>query len=191
MVLSNQRPVVLVRPAQVGLVLQVLHYPDLVKACPGGVPSCPEAASAELHLAGLLIDAASGVLDWAGYRDDTAQELRGLVEAKLHGQAAVAESLPLVLPLLQALEQSVATPKRSGRRRRQPRPRPQPRRPRPRPRPRGLPANAARDALDPRLRSQPRTPKSSLDARPQHRLLRSLLRPPAHAADQTLCGIPP
>src|SRR4051812_30325367 len=95
MVLSNQRPVVLVRPAESGLVLQVLHYPERVKACPGGVPSLPEAASAELQLAGLLIDAASGVLDWAGYRDDTAQELRGLVEAKLHGQAAVAESLPL------------------------------------------------------------------------------------------------
>jgi non-homologous end joining protein Ku len=49
------------------------------------------------------------VLDWTGYRDDTAQELRGLVEAKLHGQPAIAEPLPLVLPLLEALQQSVAT----------------------------------------------------------------------------------
>jgi non-homologous end joining protein Ku len=49
--------VVLVRPAEGGLVLQVLHYPELVKACPRGIPSHPEAASAELHLAGLLIDA--------------------------------------------------------------------------------------------------------------------------------------
>src|SRR5260370_32005561 len=109
MVLSNQRPVVLVRPAEGGLVLQVLHYPELVKACPRGVPSHAEAASAELHLAGLLIDAASGVLDWTGCRDHTAQELRGLVEAKLQGHVAVAEPLPLVLPLLEALQQSVAT----------------------------------------------------------------------------------
>src|SRR5262249_44169300 len=104
MVLTNQRPLVLVRPAAEGLVLQVLHYPEQVKVCPpnGQAQPAPAAASAELHLAGLLIDAASGGVDWTGYRDETAQELRGLVEAKLHGQAVVAEPLPLVLPLLEA-----------------------------------------------------------------------------------------
>jgi DNA end-binding protein Ku len=106
MVLGGHRQVVLVRPAGAGLLLQVLHYPEQVKACPSSAG--PQPASAELHLAGLLIDAASGAVDWSNYRDQTAEELRGLLEAKLHGQAAAAEPAAVVLPLLEALQQSVA-----------------------------------------------------------------------------------
>jgi non-homologous end joining protein Ku len=98
---------VLVRPAGTGLVLQVLHYPEQVKACPWS-SAVGELASAELHLAGLLIDAASGGFYWDSYRDETAQEVRSLLEAKRQGQPALAEPLPTVLPLLEALQQSLA-----------------------------------------------------------------------------------
>jgi DNA end-binding protein Ku len=107
MVLANQRQVVLVRPAGTGLVLQVLHYPEQVKACPCSI-AIGELATAELHLAGQLIDAASGGFYWDGYRDETAQEVRSLLEAKRQGQPALAEPLPTVLPLLEALQQSLA-----------------------------------------------------------------------------------
>jgi DNA end-binding protein Ku len=108
MVLGSQRQVVLVCPTGAGLVLHVLYYPEQLRACPQNPAPPPPATSAELHLAGLLIDAASGGVDWPGYRDESAQELRTLLEAKLHGQVQVADPAPLVLPLLQALQQSVA-----------------------------------------------------------------------------------
>lgn len=108
MVLSGQRQVVLVRPFGAVLVLHVLHYPELVRAsAPPGPPR--QESSAELQLAGQLIDAASSPIDWSSYRDETAQELRALIEAKLQGRtAAEAEAPPMILPLLEALQQSVA-----------------------------------------------------------------------------------
>ena len=64
----------------------------------------------ELRLAGLLIDAASRPVDWQQYRDDTADKIRSLVEAKIEGRPlqAPAEEPLQVLQLLDALKQSVA-----------------------------------------------------------------------------------
>src|SRR5258706_14140316 len=84
MILGGHPQVVLVRPAAALLVLQVLHYPELVKACPRTTaPAATAAGSEEQRLAGLLIDAASGGGDWNAYQDTTAQEQRALVQAKL------------------------------------------------------------------------------------------------------------
>ena len=63
-------------------------------------------------LAGLLVDSASGkAICWSDYRDDTAEQLKALLEARLQGQPvaepAVEESP--VLNLLDALRQSVAS----------------------------------------------------------------------------------
>ena len=109
MVLGGHRQVVLVRPAGTTLILHVLHYPEHVRARhPAALPR-PEAASEELRLAGLLIDAAGGAVDWGAYRDEAARELRALLDAKVRGQPAAApEPARMVLPLLEALHQSVA-----------------------------------------------------------------------------------
>jgi DNA end-binding protein Ku len=109
MVLGGHRQVVLVRPAGTALILQVLHYPEQVRACPLPALPRPDAASEELRLAGMLIDAAGGAVDWSAYRDQAAQELRALLDTKLQGQPAAApEPARMVLPLLAALQQSVA-----------------------------------------------------------------------------------
>jgi DNA end-binding protein Ku len=109
MVLGGQRQVVLVRPAGTALILQVLHHPEQVRACPLPALPRPDAAAEELRLAGMLIDAASGAVDWGAYRDQAAQELRALLDAKLQGQPAAAQQpAGTVLPLLAALQQSVA-----------------------------------------------------------------------------------
>jgi DNA end-binding protein Ku len=110
MVLGGQRQVVLMRPTTGVLVLHVLHYPELVRACsaPGASPrpTTPD----ELQLAGQLVDAASEAVSWSVYRDETAAELRALVEAKLQGQGIESPaSAPQILPFLEALHQSVAT----------------------------------------------------------------------------------
>src|SRR5258707_2134499 len=109
MVLGGHRQVVLVRPAGTALILQVLHYPEQVRASPLAALPRPEGAGEGLRLAGMLIDAAGGAVDWGAYRDQAAQELRALIDIKLQGQPAAApEPARMVLPLLQALQQSVA-----------------------------------------------------------------------------------
>ena len=109
MVLNGQRQLVLVRPAGTLLVLHVLHYPERIRG--GAVPPAKQPAgpdSEELRLAGQLIDAASGRVDWTSYRDETAQELRKLIDAKLQGCQAHEEPVPVVVPLVHALQQCVA-----------------------------------------------------------------------------------
>jgi DNA end-binding protein Ku len=108
MVLGGHRQVVLVRPAGTALLLQVLHYPEQVRACPLAVLPQKHGGVEELRLAGMLIDAASGAVDWQAYRDQAAHEIRSLLETKLQGQPATAEPARMVLPLLEALQQSVA-----------------------------------------------------------------------------------
>ena len=109
-VLGGQRQVALVRPTTDVLVLHVLHYPELVRACPAPGVSPRPTTPQELQLAGQLVDAASGAASASAYRDETAAELRALVEAKLQGQGLEASAPPpQLLPFLEALQQSVAT----------------------------------------------------------------------------------
>jgi non-homologous end joining protein Ku len=65
----------------------------------------------ELRLAGMLIDAADGKVDWTTYVDQAAQELKTLIEAKLAGQTAEATGHRAppraILSLLDALKESV------------------------------------------------------------------------------------
>jgi Ku protein len=112
MVLGGHRQLVIVQGRETVLVLLVLHYPEQVRACPrtGSRPgTLPGGNAEELRLAEQLIDAASGTVDWTAYQDQAAQELRELIDVKLQGQpAAAAEPQRLVLPLVEALRQSLA-----------------------------------------------------------------------------------
>ena len=111
MVLGGHRQVVVLRPADTALVLHVLHYPEHVRVCPQTVRPPAHEPTEELRLAGMLIEAAGGKVDWTAYPDQGAQELKALIEAKLAGQAAVMSSpAPTILPLLEALKKSVGTP---------------------------------------------------------------------------------
>jgi DNA end-binding protein Ku len=108
MVLGGHRQVVLVRPASTNLVLHVLHYPEQVRVCPQTVWPLEKEPVEELRLAGMLIEAAAGKVDWMAYPDQAAEELKGLIEAKLAGQAAAeAMAPPRILSLLEALQRSV------------------------------------------------------------------------------------
>jgi DNA end-binding protein Ku len=112
-VLGGHRHVALVRPAGRVLACHVLHFPAHLR--PGAAFEAElrdgPVGEDEARLAGLLVEAASPrALPWAAYRDDTADQLAALVEAKLQGcplPVAAPEEVP-VLRLLDALRQSVA-----------------------------------------------------------------------------------
>jgi non-homologous end joining protein Ku len=69
-----------------------------------------KATPGEQELAVQLIALSSGPLDWARYRDTSAEELAALLQAKIAEQppAAPAEEPVAMLQLLDALKQSVA-----------------------------------------------------------------------------------
>jgi DNA end-binding protein Ku len=109
LVLGGHRQVALLRPAGTLLLLHVLHYPEAIRAAARPSNGRSGVSTAELQLAGQLIDAVSGPVDWSAYPDQTVEELRSLVEAKIQGQAPrPAEPQAVVLPLLKALQQSIA-----------------------------------------------------------------------------------
>lgn len=110
--MSGNRQLVLVRPAGRLLAMDVLHYPAQLRSRTVLEAELSERGGSEeeLRLAGMLIDAASRTVDWQQYRDDTADKIRSLVEAKIEGRPlpAPAEEPFQVLQLLEALKQSVA-----------------------------------------------------------------------------------
>ena len=93
------------------LVLHVLHYPEQVRVCPQTVWPMKQEPEEELRLAGMLIDGADGKVDWTVYVDQSAQELKTLIEAKLAGQTAEAIEPRAILSLLDALKGSVQVQK--------------------------------------------------------------------------------
>jgi DNA end-binding protein Ku len=111
-VLSGNRQLVMVRPAGKVLAMDVLHYPAQVRRAAAWEPDLAPgvATPAEQELAAQLIALSSAPLDWARYRDTSAEELTALLQAKIADQppAAPADEPVLVLQLLDALKQSVA-----------------------------------------------------------------------------------
>ena len=80
-----------------------------MRVCPQPVWPLAKEPTEELRLAGTLIEAAGGQVDWTAYPDQAAEELKALIEAKLAGQpVATVEPERTILPLLEALQQSVA-----------------------------------------------------------------------------------
>ncbi len=111
-VLGGHRVVAVVRPMGQVLAMHVLHFPDQVRSAQAVAPTPQvEAPSAEEQkLASILINAATKPVPWADYRDDTAEHIKALVEAKLQGRTLTpppAEETP-ILYLLDALKRSVA-----------------------------------------------------------------------------------
>jgi len=115
-VLGQRRQLALVRPDGRLLAVHVLHYPTQLRSRDSFEEELRASAigAAESRLAGLLIDACSQPVRWSEYRDDSAEQLTALVEAKLQGrtpEAPAVEETP-ILSLLDALQQSVAAAER-------------------------------------------------------------------------------
>jgi DNA end-binding protein Ku len=111
-VLSALRQLVLVRPQEKVLVMDVLHYPRQVHAAANysAELGASGASAEELRLIRKLVDSASGPVDWSRYRDDRAEELTALIDAKIAEQPAMATANGAVgaVQLLDALKESVA-----------------------------------------------------------------------------------
>ena len=110
--MSGHRYAVVVRPTCGLLSAHVLHDPAQLRAAEAWQSQLRDEPipEQELQLASMLIDAAVGPVDWSSYRDDTAEQLEKLVEAKVAGRppAAPQDEPVQVLQLLEALQRSVA-----------------------------------------------------------------------------------
>ena len=102
----------LVRPTGRLLSIHLLHDPAKLRASAALEAELRDGAAneEEQRLASMLVDSATAAIDWARYRDDTAEKLVALIEAKIAGRqwVAPAEEPVQVLQLLEALKQSVA-----------------------------------------------------------------------------------
>lgn len=113
-VLHGREQLVLLRPQEGVLVLEVLHHheqvnlPKTISALARATVVVPE----ELQLAKTLIAASTRQeVDWSGYPDRYTQKLTQLIEAKAAGRQIVAPPAsegPAVIQLMEALKQSVA-----------------------------------------------------------------------------------
>ncbi len=116
--MSGHRQVVIVRPLGRVLAMDVLHDPGQLRSSNWLEAELQplDASPEELQLAGMLIDSASGAVDWTQYRDDTPDKLAALVAAKVAGRevALPAEEPLQVLKLLDALKQSVECAQRES-----------------------------------------------------------------------------
>ncbi len=110
--LSGHRHMALVRPTGRLLPPHLLHDPAQVRSFTALEAGLREAAVSpeEERLATMLVDSITGTIDWTRLRDDTAEKLSALIEAKIAGQPCItpAEEPMQVLQLLDALKQSVA-----------------------------------------------------------------------------------
>jgi DNA end-binding protein Ku len=100
--------------------MYLLHDPVQVRSSSTLEASVRDGAASpeEQQLAAMLIDSTTAAIDWSKYRDDTAEKLSALIEAKIAGRqwVAPAEEPVQVLQLLDALKQSVAAAGEKARR---------------------------------------------------------------------------
>ena len=112
----NREHIVLLRPGRHGLILHTLYYQDEVRAEEEFHTDTAQIPARELELARLLIDALAAGFEPTQYHDRYRENLRALIEAKIHGQEiadGVAEpALHPVLDIIKALETSLAQAKK-------------------------------------------------------------------------------
>lgn len=119
--IRTRSTVALLRVREDVIVLQTMLWPDEIRSADFGVldeASELEPKSAELAMAGMLVDSLSGDYDPGDYTDDYEQAVKAVVQAKLEGHEVQAvpeqeDEGGEVLDLLAALQQSVNRAKRS------------------------------------------------------------------------------
>ena len=112
-VLHGREQLVLLRPQENLLVLEVLHYRHQVTQPSTLADEAPrmEVSAEELHMARTLVNASTADLNLVKYSDLYTDKLEQLIEAKVTGQELVtppATPGPQVINLMEALRQSVA-----------------------------------------------------------------------------------
>jgi DNA end-binding protein Ku len=112
-VLHGREQLVLLRPQENLLILEVLHYRHQVTQPTALASEAPktEVAPEELQMAKTLVNASTGDFALDKYPDLYTSKLQQLIEAKVAGKeivAAPASERPQVINLMEALKQSVA-----------------------------------------------------------------------------------
>src|SRR5262249_44741971 len=112
-VLHGREQLVLLRPQENLLILEVLHYRHQVTQPSALADEAPqtEVTPEELHMARTLVNASTANFNLEKYADLYTHKLEQLIEAKVAGQELVTPPVtegPQVINLMEALRQSVA-----------------------------------------------------------------------------------
>lgn len=117
-VMRDRQSLAAIRVVEDGLVLHTLHFDDEVLKLEDTLPSTlakAKPAAKELEVAKQLIEAMTGELDLAKFKDDYREQLEELIEKKRSGKKTVAVSddhddspLPRTINLMDALKRSLA-----------------------------------------------------------------------------------
>jgi DNA end-binding protein Ku len=120
LVLHGREQLVLLRPVDGLLTMEILNYDNEVTKPAAFVEEAPktEVAPEELKLAKTLISASTAKkFDYTRYKDLYVEKLTQLIEAKIKGEEIVAppvHEMPQVINLMEALKKSVAQAESSG-----------------------------------------------------------------------------
>lgn len=119
-ILAGREQMVLVRPLEGLLVMNVLQYAEKLRRPSDFADEVPDTkiTAAERNLTKTLVDASTlADFDYAGYKDGYVGELRAIIEMKIKGEEIVAAAdadEPKVINLMEALKASVEGAKRAA-----------------------------------------------------------------------------
>ncbi|MFN7922524.1 MAG: Ku protein [Bryobacteraceae bacterium] len=114
--MHNREHVVILRPARHGMILHTMYYQDEVRGMDEFRTNRGIVQDKELLMAKSLIEAMAGNFEPEKYKDNYRETLRGMIEAKIHGQEVVAppaaQELAPVVDIMKALESSLSALKK-------------------------------------------------------------------------------
>lgn len=105
MTLNNREHLVLIRPGRHGLLMHTLYYSDEVRAVDEFRADPAPIPARELELASLLVNSLAAAFEPVKYHDRFRENLRALIDAKIHGQEVVEGApTPALAPVVDILE---------------------------------------------------------------------------------------
>jgi len=102
--MHNREHVVILRPGDKGMVLHTMYYADEVRRLDEFTTDASSLKEKELALAKMLIESLAGEFEPQKYSDTYRTNLRGMIQAKIDGQAVIETPETHIAPVIDIME---------------------------------------------------------------------------------------